>query len=183
MGELAAREEAEGLLDPERYRSFAREVEESKRTLLELLIRLKARASRSSATAPPARATRCSTTAASAWTSYYTVDRNRTSTAAPPPVRTSHLFAGADRRDATGRDVVLPWTLARGSPRSLLHRGVGAQLIVPIPFATVLESQRVPRLTSVHGRRLDKLSDEGRDLLRRLRRPDGRGDANGSRSR
>ncbi len=41
VAELVTREEAEGLRDPERYRRFASDVEESKRALLELLIELR----------------------------------------------------------------------------------------------------------------------------------------------
>ena len=41
VSELIAREQAEGLCDPERYRRFARDAEESKRALLDLLIRLR----------------------------------------------------------------------------------------------------------------------------------------------
>ena len=41
VADLVAREEAEGLRDPERYQRFARDVEESKHALLELLIALR----------------------------------------------------------------------------------------------------------------------------------------------
>ena len=54
MAELLAREEAEGLRSPERYARFAEDVKESKRALLDLLIRLRRDGeAASSATARP----------------------------------------------------------------------------------------------------------------------------------
>ena len=81
--------------------------------------------------------------------------------------------------------MILPWNLAREIAAQLAYtQEWGAQLIVPIPTATVLEPPE-SRLTTSRCRpllcgacrfRRDRRR-EGRDLLRRPRRAHGRGDA------
>ena len=101
-----------------------------------------ATASRSPATARPARATRCSTSAASATDLIeYTVDRN--------PYKQGHVHAGnqipihpPERLAETRPDyiVVLPWNLIDEISAQLAYTSEwGAKLVVPIPRATVIE--------------------------------------------
>ena len=91
----------QGCATPRRTAGSPTACEESKRALLELLIGLRARrASRSSATAPRARATRCSTTAGSGPTSSTTRSTGtRTSREAHAGNAHPDPCARADRRD------------------------------------------------------------------------------------
>ena len=146
VGELAAREEAEGLLDPERYRAFAREVEESKRTLLELLIRLKREGKQVVGYGAPGKGNTL-LNYCGIRTDFldYTVDRNpykhgRFTPGTHIPIAPPEQIAET-RPDAI---VILPWNLAREIAAQLAYTEEWrAQLIVPIPFAKVLEPQRV----------------------------------------
>ena len=113
-------------------------VEESKRSLLELPDRAAARGQAASpATARPARATRCSTTAASAPTSSSTPSTaTRTSTGVH--ARDAHPdLSRRSRIDETRPDfiLILPWNLKDGdhASSSRTSREWGAQLVVPIP--------------------------------------------------
>ncbi len=146
VGELAAREEAEGLLDPERYRAFAREVEESKRTLLELLIRLKREGKQVVGYGAPGKGNTL-LNYCGIRTDFldYTVDRNPYKHGRFTPG--THIPIDPPERIAETRPdaiVILPWNLAREIAAQLAYTEEwGAQLIVPIPFAKVLEPNRV----------------------------------------
>ena len=144
--ELAAREEAEGLLDPERYRAFAREVEESKRTLLELLIGLKREGKQVVGYGAPGKGNTL-LNYCGIRTDFldYTVDRNpykhgRFTPGTHIPIHPPERIAET-RPDAI---VILPWNLAREIAAQLAYTEEwGAQLIVPVPFAKVLEPNRI----------------------------------------
>ena len=99
-------------------------------------------ASRSSATERRARATRCSTTAGSvpiSWTTQSTAIRTGTGYFTPG----THIPIYPPERIAETRPdfiVVLPWNLIDEISQQLEYvRDWGARLIVPIPYATVLE--------------------------------------------
>ena len=146
VGELAAREEAEGLLDPERYRAFAREVEESKRTLLELLIRLKREGKQVVGYGAPGKGNTL-LNYCGIRTDFldYTVDRNPYKHGRFTPGTHIPIFP-PERIAETRPDaiMILPWNLAREIAAQLAYTEEwGAQLIVPIPFATVLEPRRI----------------------------------------
>jgi SAM-dependent methyltransferase len=140
--ELATREEAEGLLEPERYRVFAREVEKSKRTLLELLIALKREGKQVVGYGAPGKGNTL-LNYCGIRTDFldYTVDRNPykhgrftpgTHVPIAPPERITET-----RPDAI---VILPWNLAREIAAQLAYTEEwGARLIVAIPFARELE--------------------------------------------
>ena len=122
------------------------EVEESKRTLLDLLIRLKREGKEVVGYGAPGKGNTL-LNYCGIRTDFldYTVDRNPTSTAASPPARTSRS-SPPERIAETRPDaiVILPWNLARQIAAQLAYTEEwGAQLIVPIPFATVLESHRI----------------------------------------
>jgi SAM-dependent methyltransferase len=144
--ELAAREEAEGLLDQERYRAFAREVAESKRTLLELLIRLKRDGKQVVGYGAPGKGNTL-LNYCGIGTDFldYTVDRNpykhgRFTPGMHIPIEPPERIAET-RPDAI---VILPWNLAREIAGQLAYTEEwGAQLIVPIPLATVHEPHRI----------------------------------------
>ena len=105
VADLLEREDVAGLRDPETYRRFTAGVERSKRVLLELLIRARDEGSRWSATAPRARATRCSTTAVSAPTSSTTRwIAIRTSREVHPGTHIPIHPPETDRRDASRPD-------------------------------------------------------------------------------
>ena len=137
----SSRERRSGAAHPERYARFAEDVKESKRALLELLIRSSARESRSSDTAHPARATPSSTTAGSARISS-TTRSTATLTSRARTRRDAHPDPSARAHRETRPDyiVVLPWNLIDEISAQLAYVAEwGAQLIVPIPRATVIE--------------------------------------------
>jgi C-methyltransferase-like protein len=146
VAELVARERAEGLLDPERYRAFAREVAESKRALLELLIRLKREGKQIVGYGAPGKGNTL-LNYCGIRTDFlgYTVDRNpykhgRFTPGTHIPIEPPERIAET-RPDAI---VILPWNLAREIAAQLAYTEEwGAQLIVPIPLARVLESHRI----------------------------------------
>ena len=142
VAELTAREEAEGLLDPERYRRFAHEVEESKRALLELLIELRRTGKQVVGYGAPGKGNTL-LNYCGIRTDFldYTVDRNpykhgRFTPGTHIPIEPPERIAET-RPDAI---VILPWNLAKEIAAQLAYtREWGAKLIVPIPTATVLE--------------------------------------------
>ena len=142
MHGVLAEEEAAGLHDSAGYAGFAPRAAAIRRDLLAFLLDARRAASRSSATAPPARATRCSTTAASGPTCWRTRSTaTPTSTAGSRPgTRIPIHAAGADRR-RTGPDyvLVLPWNLRDGAHRTAgaTSREWGGRLVFPIPTLTV----------------------------------------------
>jgi hypothetical protein len=144
--ELLAREREEGLLDPDRYRGFAADVEDSKRTLLELLIRLKREGKQVVGYGAPGKGNTL-LNYCGIRTDFldYTVDRNpykhgRFTPGTHIPIEPPERIAET-RPDAI---VILPWNLAREIAAQLAYtEGWGARLIVPIPYATELEPQRI----------------------------------------
>jgi SAM-dependent methyltransferase len=146
VAELIAREDAEGLLDPERYRLFASDVEESKHALLELLIELRREGNQVVGYGAPGKGNTL-LNYCGIRTDFldYTVDRNPykhgkftpgTHIPIEPPERIAET-----RPDAI---VILPWNLAAEISAQLAYtKEWGAKLIVPIPTATVLETSQI----------------------------------------
>ncbi len=135
-----AREAAEGLRSPERYTKFAEDVKESKRALLDLLIRLRREGKQVVGYGAPGRGTRCSTTAGSAQTSSTTRSTaTRTSTACTPPGTHIPIFP-PEKIAETRPDyiLVLPWNLIDEIAEQLAYVAEwGGRLIMPLPYATV----------------------------------------------
>ena len=152
-----ARESEEGLRDPDRYAQFAEDVEESKRALLELLIRLRRDGKHVVGYGAPGKGNTL-LNYCGIRTDFldYTVDRNpykhgRFTPGTHIPIEPPERIAET-RPDAI---VILPWNLAREIATQLAYTSEwGAQLVVPIPTARVLEPAGVA-------------TDEGRALLRR----------------
>jgi SAM-dependent methyltransferase len=139
---VLAREDAEGVRDPERYRRFAAEVEESKRDLLDALISLR-RAGRQVVGygAPGKGNTLLNYCGIRTDFLAYTVDRN--------PYKHGRYTPGTHipihepgRIDETRPDVivVLPWNLAREISAQLAYTAEwGARLLLPIPAVRLVE--------------------------------------------
>ena len=146
VGELLEHEEAEGLLDPDRYRRFGDDVVESKRTLLELLIDLKQAGKQVVGYGAPGKGNTL-LNYCGIRTDFldYTVDRNpykhgRFTPGTHIPILPPERIAET-RPDAI---LILPWNLAREIAGQLSYtKEWGARLIVPIPTATVLDSPRI----------------------------------------
>jgi SAM-dependent methyltransferase len=145
VAELVTREAAEGLRDPERYRRFASDVEESKRALLELLIELRRAGKQVVGYGAPGKGnTLLNYCGIRTDFLNYTVDRNpykhgRFTPGTHIPILPTERIAET-RPDAI---VILPWNLAREIADQLAYtNGWGARLIVPIPTPTVLEPAR-----------------------------------------
>jgi C-methyltransferase C-terminal domain len=146
VAELLEREEAEGLLDPGRYRRFAANVVKSKRALLELLIGLKEDGKQVVGYGAPGKGNTL-LNYCGIRTDFldYTVDRNpykhgRFTPGTHIPILPPEHIAET-RPDAI---LILPWNLAREIAEQLAYtKEWGANLIVPIPTATVLESPRI----------------------------------------
>jgi C-methyltransferase C-terminal domain/Putative zinc binding domain/Methyltransferase domain len=143
--DLVAREAADGLLDPERYRRFARDVQESKRALLELLIRLRREGKQVVGYGAPGKGnTLLNYCGIRTDLLEYTVDRNPYKHGRYTP-GTQIPIAPPERIAETRPDaiVILPWNLAKEIASQLAYTNEwGAQLIVPIPTATVLDTNR-----------------------------------------
>jgi SAM-dependent methyltransferase len=146
MGELVEREQAEGLLDPDRYRRFARDVEESKRALLEVLIALRRQGKQVVGYGAPGKGnTLLNYCGIRTDLLEYTVDRNpykhgRFTPGTQIPIYPPERIAET-RPDAI---VILPWNLAREIADQLAYTNEwGARLIVPIPTAKVLETSQI----------------------------------------
>jgi SAM-dependent methyltransferase len=151
VDELEAREEAEGLRDPARYRRFAEDVEESKRALLELLITLRREGKQVVGYGAPGKGnTLLNYCGIRTDFLEYTVDRN--------PYKHGRFTPGThipiyppERIDETRPDaiLILPWNLAREISEQLSYtKEWGAQLIVPIPTARVVEAPTHRQLTA-----------------------------------
>ena len=146
VAELLEREEAEGLLDADRYRRFAADVVESKRALLELLIELKAEGKQVVGYGAPGKGNTL-LNYCGIRTDFldYTVDRNPYKHGRFTPGTHIPIFS-PERIAETHPDaiLILPWNLAREIAEQLAYtKEWGASLIVPIPTATVLESPRI----------------------------------------
>jgi hypothetical protein len=148
VAELLAREEAEGLREPERYRRFAEEVEESKRALLDLLIGLRRDGKQVVGYGAPGKGNTL-LNYCGIRTDFldYTVDRNpykhgRFTPGTHIPIHPPERIAET-RPDAI---LILPWNLAREISEQLAYTAEwGAQLIVPVPTAMVLEPAQIAR--------------------------------------
>jgi SAM-dependent methyltransferase len=146
VAELVTRERADGLLDPERYRRFAHDVKESKRALLDLLIGLRRAGKQVVGYGAPGKGNTL-LNYCGIRTDFldYTVDRNpykhgRYTPGTHIPIQPPERIAET-RPDAI---VILPWNLAREIAEHLSYtKEWGAELIVPIPMARVLEPNRV----------------------------------------
>jgi SAM-dependent methyltransferase len=146
VARLVAQEEAEGLMDPDRYRRFAHEVEESKRALLELLTSLRRTGKHVVGYGAPGKGNTL-LNYCGIRTDFldYTVDRNpykqgRYTPGTQIPIEPPERIAET-RPDAI---LILPWNLAREIAAQLAYtKEWGASLIVPIPLATVLEPNRI----------------------------------------
>jgi hypothetical protein len=147
-------EEAEGLLAPDRYRRFARDVEESKRSLLELLIELRRQGKHVVGYGAPGKGnTLLNYCGIRTDLLDYTVDRN--------PYKHGRFTPGThipilppDQIAETQPDaiVILPWNLAKEIAAQLAYTNEwGAELIVPIPTARVLETSPDRQLTAPRG--------------------------------
>jgi hypothetical protein len=151
---LIEREEAEGLLAPDRYRRFARDVEKSKRSLLELLIELRRQGKHVVGYGAPGKGnTLLNYCGIRTDLLDYTVDRN--------PYKHGRFTPGThipilppDQIAETQPDaiVILPWNLAKEIAAQLAYTNEwGAELIVPIPTARVLETSPDRQLTAPRG--------------------------------
>jgi len=138
---LLEREEEAGLRTPERYTRFAEEVKESKRALLDLLIRLRREGKQVVGYGAPGKGnTLLNYCGIRTDLLDYTVDRNPHRHGLYTPG--THIPIHAPERIAETRPdyiVVLPWNLIDEISHQLEYvREWGAQLIVPIPYATIV---------------------------------------------
>jgi hypothetical protein len=136
------REEASGLRTPERYAQFAEDVENSKRRLLELLIRLRDEGKRVAGYGAPGKGnTLLNYCGIRTDLLEYTVDRNPYKQGTYTPG--THIPIHPVERIAETRPdyvLVLPWNLIDEISAQLAYVAEwGAQLIVPIPVARIVE--------------------------------------------
>jgi hypothetical protein len=140
--ELLAREEEDGLRSPERYATFAEEVKESKRSLLELLIRLRREERHVVGYGAPGKGnTLLNYCGIRTDLLDYTVDRNPYKHGLFTPGTHIPIFA-PEKIAETKPDyiVVLPWNLIDEIASQLSYvKDWGGRLIVPIPKAFVLD--------------------------------------------
>jgi hypothetical protein len=138
--ELLAREEDHGLLSPERYARFAEDVKESKRALLELLIRLRREGKQVVGYGAPGKGnTLLNYCGIRTDLLDYTVDRNPYKHGLYTPGTHIPIFP-PERIAETRPDyvLVLPWNLIDEITTQLAYIAEwGGRLIVPVPFATV----------------------------------------------
>jgi hypothetical protein len=142
VGELLAREESEGLRDPDCYRRFAERVKESKRALVALLVELRREGKQVVGYGAPGKGNTL-LNYCGIRTDFldYTVDRN--------PYKHGRFTPGThipihppERITETRPDVILilPWNLAPEISAQLAYTAEwGAKLAVPIPTATLFE--------------------------------------------
>jgi len=139
---LAALEEREGLRTAERYARFAEDVKESKRALLDLLITLRRDGKQVVGYGAPGKGnTLLNYCGIRADLLDYTVDRNPYKQGLFTPG--THIPICPPERIAETRPdyvLVLPWNLAAEISNQIAYiREWGGRLIVPIPFARVVE--------------------------------------------
>ena len=197
--ELLAREDEEGLRSSTRYATFAEEVKESKRALLELLIRLRRDGRQVVGYGAPGKGnTLLNYCGIRTDLLDYTVDRNPYKQGLFTPGTHIPIFP-PEKIAETKPDyiLVLPWNLIDEIASQLSYvADWGGRLIVPIPAATVRKSSRRWRHYKMHRCSINGRSTtlrqtsqmllsagqtrgwarEGRHLLRRFRRSHGRGD-------
>ena len=138
---LLDREEAEGMRSPERYRRFAEDVKESKRALLDLLIRLRREEKHVVGYGAPGKGnTLLNYCGIRTDLLDYTVDRNPHRHGFYTPG--THIPIHPPEKIAETRPdyiVVLPWNLIDEISQQLEYvEAWGAKLVIPIPYATVL---------------------------------------------
>jgi hypothetical protein len=140
VAELLAREDHEGLRSPERFARFAEDVKESKRALLDLLIRLRREGKQIVGYGAPGKGnTLLNYCGIRTDLLDYTVDRNPYKHGLYTPGTHIPIFPpekiGETRPDYV---LVLPWNLIDEIAAQLAYVAEwGARLIVPVPFATV----------------------------------------------
>jgi SAM-dependent methyltransferase len=139
---LLAREEAEAMFSEERYQRFAEDVKESKRALLELLVRLRREGMQVVGYGAPGKAnTLLNYCGIRTDLLDYLVDRNPLKQGLFTPG--THIPIHPPERIADTRPdyiLVLPWNLIDEISQQLAFvADWGAKLIVPIPSARVLE--------------------------------------------
>jgi len=137
---LLAREEAEGLASRARYARFAEDVKESKRALLELLIRLRREGKQVVGYGAPGKGnTLLNYCGIRTDLLDYTVDRNPYKVGLYTPGTRIPIFS-PEKLAETRPDyvVVLPWNLIDEIAAQLSYvADWGGRLIVPIPYARV----------------------------------------------
>jgi hypothetical protein len=140
--ELLSREDAEGLRTPERYARFAEDVKESKRALLDLLIRLRRDGKRVAGYGAPGKGnTLLNYCGIRTDLLDFTVDRNPYKQGLYTPGTHIPIYS-PEHIEETRPDylLVLPWNLVDEIAAQLAYVAEwGAKLIVPIPLATVIE--------------------------------------------
>ena len=143
--ELLAREEAEGLFSRERYAKFAEDVKESKRALLDLLIRLRRQGKQVVGYGAPGKGnTLLNYCGIRTDLLDYTVDRNPYKHGLYTPGTHIPIFP-PEKIAETRPDyvLVLPWNLIDEIAAQLDYiADWGGQLIVPVPSATVRNASR-----------------------------------------
>ncbi len=141
---VIAAEDSNGLRDPERYERFAEGVRESKRALLSLLVEAKRSGKQVVGYGAPGKGNTL-LNYCGIRTDFldYTVDRNPYKHGMVTPG--THIPIYPPERIAETRPdmiVILPWNLAREIASQLAYtREWGAELIVPIPSATALQTE------------------------------------------
>jgi len=142
VDDLLAREDAQGMRDPETYVRFAEGVRESKRALLELLVRLRRDGKQVVGYGAPGKGNTL-LNYCGIRTDFldYTVDRNPYKQGKHTPG--THIPIHEPEKIAETKPdviVILPWNLAREIAAQLAYTADwGAQLVVPIPTARVLD--------------------------------------------
>jgi predicted TPR repeat methyltransferase len=143
VSELLAREASEGLLSPERYASFAEDVKESKRALLELLIRLRREKKQVVGYGAPGKGnTLLNYCGIRTDLLDYTVDRNPYKHGLFTPGTHIPIFP-PEKIAETRPDyvLVLPWNLFDEIAEQLAYvKEWGGRLIVPVPVASVRDA-------------------------------------------
>jgi hypothetical protein len=141
VAELLRREHEAGLRSPERYQRFAEDVRESKRALLDLLIRLRREGKQVAGYGAPGKGnTLLNFCGIRTDLLDYTVDRNPYKHGLYTPGTHIPIHA-PERIEETRPDylVVLPWNLIDEISNQLEYvREWGGRLIVPIPYATIV---------------------------------------------
>jgi len=147
---LLAREEGAGLRDPETYRRFTAGVEASKRALLELLIDARSEGRQVVGYGAPGKGnTLLNYCGIRTDLLAYTVDRNPYKQGKFTPGTQIPIHA-PEMIEQTRPDliVILPWNLAAEISGQLAYTAAwGAQLVSPIPIATVFEPGSLPEAT------------------------------------
>jgi SAM-dependent methyltransferase len=147
VAELLEREDGQGITDPASYARFADGVRESKRALLELLIELRRDGKQVIGYGAPGKGNTL-LNYCGIRTDFldYTVDRNPYKQGKHTPG--THIPIHPPEKIAETRPdviVILPWNLAHEISEQLAYTaGWGAQLVVPIPLASVFEPGMPP---------------------------------------